>query len=51
VESASATDAVLGFKMGQREGKLTFKLVDNKFMNFKSSVSDDMNFYIWKKAE
>jgi len=30
---------------------IDFTLLDNKYMNFKSSGSDDMNYYIWKQTD
>ena len=51
VESATPTNAVLAVKMGQREARLTLTLVDKKYLNVKSSVSDDLTYYIWKKSE
>ncbi len=36
---------------GDEKASVTFTLIDGKYMNFKSSASDDMDYYIWKPAE
>ncbi|MGK7943282.1 MAG: hypothetical protein AB4058_02305 [Microcystaceae cyanobacterium] len=33
-----------------QEATLTFTLIENKYLNFKSSNSDDMDYYIWKRV-
>ncbi len=34
-----------------KEVQIIFTLIDDKYMNFKSTGSDDMNYYIWQPAE
>jgi len=36
---------------GDKEVQIIFTLIDDKYMNFKSTGSDDMNYYIWQPAE
>jgi len=44
---------IMFFEMGKKKIKfqVTFSLVEKKFLNFKSTASDDMNFYIWEKGK
>ena len=35
---------------GEEEVQITFTLVDGDYMNFKSTGSDDMDYYIWKRT-
>lgn len=35
---------------GEEEVQITFTLVDDDYMNFKSTGSDDKDYYIWKRA-
>jgi len=32
------------------EAQVTFHLIDDKYMNFKSTGSDDLDYYIWERA-
>jgi hypothetical protein len=50
VESVSESVAVLAIKANGKEGKVTLTLMDGKFMNMKSTGTDDMDYYIWKHA-
>ena len=36
---------------GDKEVQIVFTLIDDKYMNFTSTGSDDMNYYIWQPAE
>ncbi len=36
---------------GDKEVQITFTLIDDKYMNFKSTGTDDMDYYIWQPAE
>ncbi len=36
---------------GDKEVQIIFTLIDDKYMNFKSTGTDDMNYYIWQPAE
>ena len=36
---------------GDKEAQITFTLIDDKYMNFKSTGTDDMDYYIWQPAE
>ena len=36
---------------GDKEVQIIFTLIDDKYMNFTSTGSDDMNYYIWQPAE
>ncbi len=36
---------------GDKEVQVTFTLIDDKYMNFKSTGTDDMDYYIWQPAE
>ena len=49
-KEATSTSAIV---VGNRKGKdftLTFALINGQYMNFKSSGSDDMNYYIWQRS-
>ncbi len=45
-ESENSAQAL--FTVNGREYFTDFILIENKFMNFKSGGSDDMDYYIWK---
>ena len=34
----------------QEQVQITFTLVDNDYMNFKSTATSDMDYYIWKRT-
>lgn len=36
---------------GDEEAQITFVLLDDKHMNFKSTGTDDMDYYIWQRTE
>ncbi len=36
---------------GDKEVQIAFTLIDDKYMNFKSTGTDDMDYYIWQPAE
>ena len=38
-------------QVGDKEVQIIFTLIDDKYMNFKSTGTDDMNYYIWQSAE
>ena len=44
---------IMFFEVGKKKNKfqVTFSIVENRFLNFKSTASDDMNFYIWEKGK
>lgn len=50
VKSADAKSVTISIKQGQKEVTVVFTLIDGKYMNFKSSGSDDMHYYVWKKG-
>jgi len=50
VTSADDTSVTVALAQGSNETSVVFTLVDDLFMNFKSSGSDDMDYYIWMKA-
>ncbi len=50
VESATADQTKVAFAVGAQSGHLTFTPVGENGINFKSSLSDDMNFLVWKPA-
>lgn len=35
---------------GEEQVQITFTLVDDDYMNFKSTGTEDMDYYIWKRA-
>ncbi len=49
--SSDTKSATVNVKQGPKEASMVFYLIDGEFMNFKSSASDDMHFYIWEKEE
>ena len=51
VTSATADHVTATVQEGGQVATLDFFLIDQKYMTFKSSVSDDMHFYIWKKVD
>lgn len=51
VESGSDTSVVLAVNEKGNSVKLTLTLIEGKFLNMKSSGSDDMDFFVWKKSE
>ena len=48
--SADADSASVVVKQGENEATITFTLIDNTYMNFKSSGSDDMDYYVWQRT-
>lgn len=51
VKSSDDQSVTVSVKQGDQEATIKFTLIDGAFMNFNSSGSDDMDYYIWKKAE
>lgn len=51
VSAADEASLTLGVKQGDQEATIVLNLIDGEFLNFKSSGSDDMDYYIWRKAE
>jgi hypothetical protein len=49
VTSSDARSVTAGVSQGSQEITLTFILIDGEYMNFKSSGSDDMAYYVWKR--
>lgn len=35
-------------KVGDKEIEIVFRLIEGEYMNFKSTGSDDMDYYIWE---
>ncbi len=50
VQGETGASAVLAVKAGGKDQTLTVTLVDGKFLNVKSSDSNDLDYYIWKHA-
>tara|TARA_R100000027_G_scaffold7146_1_gene5484 strand:+ start:2654 stop:3109 length:456 start_codon:yes stop_codon:yes gene_type:complete len=44
------TKAILSVPVRGQEVTMTFTLIDDEFMNFTSSGSDDMDYYVWTKS-
>ena len=51
VKAASGDSATVVFTHGDKTFDVYFTLIDGNYMNFKSTGSDDMDFYIWKRSE
>ena len=49
VTSSDAQSLTVSVNQGPQEVTVTFTLIDGEYMNFKSSGSDDMAYYVWKK--
>jgi hypothetical protein len=50
VERSTETSAVLVLSQGGKDFTLTLSLREGKYMNVKSTASDDLDYYIWKRA-
>lgn len=50
VQSETANSTVLAVRADGKDQTLTVTLVDGKFLNVKSSGSNDLDYYIWKHA-
>ena len=50
VSESSDTKAILNVPVQDQEVSMTLTLIDEEFMNFKSSGSDDMDFYVWMRS-
>ena len=50
VKSSDHTSVTVTIKQGPEEATAVFTLIDGNYMNFKSSASDDMHYYVWKKG-
>lgn len=51
VKTASGNSATVACSHGDKTFDVRFTLIDGNYMNFKSSASDDMHYYIWKRSE
>lgn len=51
VKTASGNSATVAFTHGDKTFDVRFTLIDGNYMNFKSTASDDMDYYIWKRSE
>lgn len=50
LQSEDATGTKVGFTIGEQSGVLTFSRVGEDRINFTSSLTDDMNFFVWQPA-
>jgi len=50
VKSSDEKSVTGTMKLGPNEATVVFTLIDGVYMNFKSSASDDMDYYVWKKS-
>lgn len=50
VQSDTDAETKLGFTAGKQTGVLTFTRIGEDRINFTSSLTDDMNFFVWKSA-
>ena len=50
VKSSDANSVTVSAKQGTKEVTVVFTLIEATYMNFKSSGSDDMDYYVWKRA-
>ncbi|MCP4347320.1 MAG: hypothetical protein GY795_17580 [Desulfobacterales bacterium] len=51
VVSSSKDSLIVAGEIEGNEFELTFRLIDNEFLNVVSSATDDMTYYIWKRIE
>ena len=51
VKTASGDSATVSCSRGNKTFDVRFTLIEGKYMNFKSTASDDMDYYIWKRTE
>ena len=51
IKSADKKSVTVVIKQGEQQITVIFTLLDKKYMNFKSSGSDDMDYYVWKKVK
>ena len=50
VKSSDAESVTISIAQEAAEITVVFTLVDEAYMGFKSSASDDMHYYVWAKA-
>ena len=50
LKSSDQKSVTVTMKQGPEEASAVFTLIDGKYMKFKSSASDDMHYYVWKKG-
>ncbi|MCK5528425.1 MAG: hypothetical protein KAI74_01970 [Kiritimatiellae bacterium] len=50
VTSSDTTSIILGVQNGTNTAAITITLRDADHMNFKSSASDDMDYYVWQRS-
>jgi hypothetical protein len=50
VKSSDDKSVTIEIRKGDDTATVAFILIDGKYMNFKSSASDDMHYYVWKKG-
>ena len=50
VKSADKHSVTISVKQDSIEATVIFTLIDGEYMRFKSSGSDDMAYYVWKKG-
>jgi hypothetical protein len=51
VSASDMTSVTVAVKQGAMEATLIFTQVDADTMRFKSSATDDMDYYVWKRAQ
>jgi hypothetical protein len=50
VTSSDTESVTVSIQQGPEEVAVAFTLIEGQCMNFKSSASDDMHFYVWKRS-
>lgn len=50
VTASDADSVTVAVKQGDREVSVMFTLIEQTCMNFKSSGSDDMDYYVWQRV-
>lgn len=50
IKETTATSTVVSGDLENTNFTLIFTMIDGQYMNFKSSGSDDMDYYIWQKT-
>ena len=51
VKETGPNTVTLLVKMGKNEATVVLSMREGTLLNFTSSLTDDMNFYIWEKSE
>jgi hypothetical protein len=50
VESETGEKVIIRAQIEGEEVKLTFSILSNNLMMFTSDATDDMDYYVWKRA-